>query len=56
MLDRDIEELKKVSPKISISTTLSFDISETRSDDEISNLISTQFGELHMLINNAGIA
>ena len=56
MLDRDIEELKKVSARISNSTTLSFDISDTRSGDEISNLISSQIGELHVLINNAGIA
>ena len=56
MLDRDIEELKKVSARISNSTTLSFDISDNRSGDEISNLISSQIGELHALINNAGIA
>ena len=56
MLDRDIEELKKASARISNSTTLSFDISDTRSGDEISNLISSQIGELHVLINNAGIA
>ena len=56
MLDRDIEELKKVSARISNSTTLSFDISDNRSGDEISNLISSQIGELHVLINNAGIA
>ena len=56
MLDRDIEELKKVSARISNSTTLSFDISDTRSGDEISNFISSQIGELHVLINNAGIA
>lgn len=56
MLDRDIEELKKISARISNSTTLSFDISDTRSGDEISNLISSQIGELHVLINNAGIA
>tara|TARA_B100000989_G_scaffold125146_1_gene92744 strand:- start:246 stop:992 length:747 start_codon:yes stop_codon:yes gene_type:complete len=56
MLDRDTEELKKVSARISNSTTLSFDISDTRSGDEISNLISSQIGELHVLINNAGIA
>ena len=35
MLDRDIEELKKISARISNSTTLSFDISDTRSGDEI---------------------
>ena len=56
MLDRDIEELKKVSARISNSTTLSFDISDNRSGDEISNLISSQIGELHVLINNACIA
>ena len=56
MLDRDMGELKEVSARISNSTTLSFDISDTRSGDEISNLISSQIGELHVLINNAGIA
>ena len=56
MLDRDSEELKKVSTGVSNSTALTFDISDYGSGDEIAKLISTQFGELHSLINNAGVA
>ena len=56
MLDRDSEELKKVSTGVSNSTALTFDISDYGSGNEIAKLISTQFGELHSLINNAGVA
>ncbi len=56
MLDRDIKELETVSAKISNSIPLGFDITDYKSYNEILNIISSKFGKLHSLINNAGIA
>ena len=56
MLDRDEDELEKASAEVANSAALDFDISVSGSSDAIAKLISSQFGELNALINNAGVA
>ena len=56
MIDRDWEELTKVSEPLSNITAIKADISKSEEVEAFMQKIKEQFGQIDALVNNAGVA